>query len=77
VAVTEERLTRKFELMLPLLDERQQRALLGAEAQSWGLVGSAWSPKQRGYQCRRCARGWPRLPRHRAIRTDPASWRRT
>ncbi|MGH8910814.1 MAG: hypothetical protein ACRD0K_31050 [Egibacteraceae bacterium] len=39
MAVTEEALARKFEVMLPVLNERQRRVLLGAEAQAWGRGG--------------------------------------
>ena len=39
MAVIEEALARKFEAVLPLLDERQQRVLLGAEARAWGRGG--------------------------------------
>ena len=37
--VTEEALARKLAVMLPLLDERQQRVLLGVEARTWGGGG--------------------------------------
>jgi hypothetical protein len=41
VAVTEEALARKLAVMLPLLDERQRRALMAVEAQAWGRGASA------------------------------------
>ncbi len=39
MAVTEEALARKLQVVLPLLNERQRRALLAAEAQAWGRGG--------------------------------------
>jgi len=39
VAATEQTLARKLEVMLPLLDERQRRALMAVEAQAWGHGG--------------------------------------
>ncbi|WP_251021332.1 hypothetical protein [Streptomyces sp. ISL-98] len=35
-------LAEAFELLLPHLDERQRRLVLGAAARAWGTAGFAW-----------------------------------
>jgi hypothetical protein len=61
VAVAEEALARKFEVVLPLLDERQRRVLLGAEAQAWGRGGITLVARTAGVSVPTVRKGLMRL----------------
>jgi hypothetical protein len=62
-------LKKKLSAMLPLLNEKQRRALIAAEANAWGRGGSAWLARITGMSRTTIRRGRRELerPRSRAL----------